>query len=422
MNINLYEFEKNLVTINNPVTKLNSSDDEINKKYVAGEARVITENGSIKLPLLNGMFKTNNYILQPNYQRRITWNNKKRSKLIESFIMNIPVPPVFLYETDFGVYQVMDGLQRISTIIDFFDNAFKLEGLLEWNELNGRFYHELPQKIKEGIERRQLSVITLLKESAKNTEQEANMKKMVFERLNTGGVKLEQQEVRNALYPGPFNDMCLELSENDIFRKLWGIEISNTTTTSQLDNSDDELEDSDIESDDVAVEIDGMNIGNISNNKLFVRMYDVELVLRFFAMRNIENYNMQLSKFLDLYLENANKLSADNLEMLRAKFIASMKTVNALFGDKAFCKYVENGDRWGWTKPKKMIFDSLMLAIESAGVDIDIENLSIEHNIAVLKKMYTEHGSRFNGKKQSKVDIEERVKIFINIIRDIVSI
>ena len=219
MNINLYEFEKDLVTANNQITNSTPSDEEINKKYVDGEARVITENGSIKLPLLNGMFKTNNYILQPNYQRRITWNNKKRSKLIESFIMNIPVPPVFLYETDFGVYQVMDGLQRISTIIDFFDNSFKLEGLLEWNELNGRFYHELPQKIKEGIERRQLSVITLLKESAKNTEQEANMKKMVFERLNTGGVKLEQQEVRNALYPGPFNDLCLELSKNDIFRK-----------------------------------------------------------------------------------------------------------------------------------------------------------------------------------------------------------
>ena len=420
MNINLYEFEKNLVTANNQITNSTPSDEEINKKYVDGEARVITENGSIKLPLLNGMFKTNNYILQPNYQRRITWNNKKRSKLIESFIMNIPVPPVFLYETDFGVYQVMDGLQRISTIIDFFDNSFKLEGLLEWNELNGRFYHELPQKIKEGIERRQLSVITLLKESAKNTEQEANMKKMVFERLNTGGVKLEQQEVRNALYPGPFNDLCLELSKNDIFRKLWGIEVSNVAIASQLGNSEYELEDNDTESDDVAVELDGTNIGNISNNKLFVRMYDVELVLRFFAMRNIENYNMQLSKFLDLYLENANKLSANNLEMLETKFLTSMEKVNSLFGDKAFCKYVQSGDRWGWTKPQKMIFDSLMLAIES--IDIDIENISIDHNIEILKGMYREQGSCFNGKKQSKADIEERVEIFINIILNIVSI
>ena len=69
MNINLYEFEKDLVTANNQITNSTPSDEEINKKYVDGEARVITENGSIKLPLLNGMFKTNNYILQPNYQR-----------------------------------------------------------------------------------------------------------------------------------------------------------------------------------------------------------------------------------------------------------------------------------------------------------------------------------------------------------------
>lgn len=421
MHIELYDFEKNLVTVNNQITNSVPNDEEINKKYVAGEARVITENGSIKLPLLTGMFKTNNYILQPNYQRRITWNNKKRSKLIESFIMNIPVPPVFLYETEFGVYQVMDGLQRISTIIDFFDNGFKLEGLLEWSELNGRSYNALPQKIKEGIERRQLSVITLLKESAKNTEQEANMKKMVFERLNTGGVKLEQQEVRNALYPGPFNDMCLKLSENDTFRLLWGIEVSNASVSNELDNSDIELEDSDIDTDDVVVESDDINTINISNNKLFVRMYDVELVLRFFAMRNIENYNMQLSKFLDLYLENANKLSENDLEKLRQKFIDSMEMANYLFGDKAFCKYVQNGDRWGWTKPQKMIFDSLMLAIESVDIITDMDNISKDNNIEILKNMYSNHGSQFNGKKQSKVDIEERVEIFINIIRDIVS-
>ena len=199
MDIGLYDFEKNLIKDGNEAISKCLTDEEINKKYSEGEARIITENGSIKLPLINGMFKSSNYVLRPKYQRRITWNNKKRSKLIESFIMNIPVPPVFLYETEFGVYQVMDGLQRISTIMDFFDNKFSLEELGEWNVLNWRTYRDLPKKIKEGIERRQLNVITLLKESAKTNEQEANMKKMVFERLNTGGEKLEQQEVSQAL-------------------------------------------------------------------------------------------------------------------------------------------------------------------------------------------------------------------------------
>lgn len=401
MNIGLYDFEKSLIKDGNEAPTKCLTDEEINKKYSEGEARIITENGSIKLPLINGMFKSSNYVLRPKYQRRITWNNKKRSKLIESFIMNIPVPPVFLYETEFGVYQVMDGLQRISTIMDFFDNKFSLEDLGEWNELNGRFYKDLPQKIKEGIERRQLNVITLLKESAKTNAQEANMKKMVFERLNTGGEKLEQQEVRNALYPGKFNDMCIELSKYETFRKLWGIK-----TSEDLD--DDELDDRDIE--------------NKSNNKLYIRMYDVELVLRFFAMRNIENYNLQLSKFLDLYLDNANKLSEENLKVLKQKFIESMEKVDTLFGDKAFCKYVKTGSKWSWTRPQKMIFDPMMLAIDD--FKIEDEDISIDKNIKILEKMYKKYENRdqFNGKKQSKIDIEERTKVFIDVIHEIKSI
>lgn len=381
MNIELYDFEKNLINIETQDMRRSLTDNEINKKYSEGEARIITEHGAIKLPLINKMFNTENYILQPNYQRRITWGNKKRSKLIESFIMNIPVPPVFLYETDFGVYQVMDGLQRISTIMDFFDNKFKLEGLIEWSELNGRYYNDLPKKVKEGIERRQLSAITLLKESAKTNEQAANMKKMVFERLNTGGETLLPQEVRNALYPGEFNNLCVKLSDNTNFKTLW--------------------------------KIDGK-----SNQSLYARMGDVELVLRFFAMRNIKNYNMQLSKFLDLYLENANKLKKKELVTLEKTFIDSMEKAVQLFGDKAFCRYTKYGNNWSWSAPQKMIFDPMMLAIESS--NIDIKNNSIVKNIELLKSVYMiyEKEELFNGKKQSKIDIEKRTKVFITMLQD----
>lgn len=381
MNIELYDFEKNLINIETQDMSRSLTDNEINKKYSEGEARIITEQGAIKLPLINGMFKSTNYILKPNYQRRITWNRKKRSRLIESFIMNIPVPPVFLYETEFGVYQVMDGLQRISTIMDFFDNKFKLEGLIEWSELNGRYYSDLPKKVKEGIERRQLSVITLLKESAKTNEQASSMKKMVFERLNTGGEILVPQEIRNALYPGKFNDLCVKLSDNIHFKTLWGL--------------------------------DGK-----SGKSLYTRMDDVELVLRFFAMRNIKNYNMQLSKFLDLYLENANELDEKELIILEDAFNDSMKKAVHLFGDKAFCRYMKYRNNWIWSRPQKMIFDPMMLAIESS--KIDIKNDSIDENIELLKSVYIlyEDEKLFNGKKQSKTDIEERTKVFIAMLQD----
>ena len=193
----LFNFEKNILIFQKG-NSMKLSDDAINEKYEKGEARIITEQGAIKLSLVTGVFNSANYQLKPKYQRRITWDSQKRSKLIESFIMNVPVPPVFVYETEFNQYQVMDGLQRITAVIDFYNDKYELEGLLEWSELNGRKYSQLPQKIKEGIDRRQLSVITLLKESSKNLAQEETMKKMVFERLNTGGVTLEDQEIRNA--------------------------------------------------------------------------------------------------------------------------------------------------------------------------------------------------------------------------------
>lgn len=101
------------------------SDDAINEKYETGEARIITEQGAVKLSLVKGVFNAKNYQLTPKYQRRITWDTKKRSKLIESFIMNVPVPPVFVYETEFNQYQVMDGLQRITAIIDFYSDKYE---------------------------------------------------------------------------------------------------------------------------------------------------------------------------------------------------------------------------------------------------------------------------------------------------------
>ena len=182
MNIELFDFERKIFEgEKNKMIEL--SDNDINNKYELGEARIVTENGAIKLPLVNGVFASDSYEMMPVYQRRITWDNKKRSRLIESFIINIPVPPVFIYEIEYGKYEVMDGLQRISAIRDFYSDKYALEGLTEWPELNGKKYSELPKKVKEGIDRRQISVVSLLKESAKTPIQEQKMKRMVFERL-----------------------------------------------------------------------------------------------------------------------------------------------------------------------------------------------------------------------------------------------
>lgn len=407
MNIELLDFEKeNFEGKENKKVML--SEEEINEKYEIGEARIVTEQGAIKLPLVKDVFTNGKYDRKPIYQRRITWDNKKRSRLIESFIMNIPVPPIFIYEVEYGKYEVMDGLQRISAIMDFYDNEYALEGLTEWPELNTKKYSELPKKIKEGIDRRQISVVSLLKESAKSQEQEQRMKRMVFERLNTGGVKLEDQEIRNALYNGEFNKLCKELSTNTTFRKLWGIPVSvdednNTKELYQLDT---------VDSLDVADEL--------ALNNLYMRMYDVELVLRFFAMRHVNEYSGQLSDFLDKCMIFGNTILEENSDIgdvLKELFINTIEIANKMFGDKAFCQYKEIRNQFKWSKPQKMIYDSLMLALTK----YDINSVPNNNKLITqyMEKAYKQNEEMFNGKKQSKTDILNRADFFEKIVQNI---
>ncbi len=393
----LLDFEKEILDSQKGVT-VEVSDTEINEKYEKGEARIITEQGAVKLSLVNQVFNAENYQLRPKYQRRITWDSKKRSKLIESFIMNIPVPPVFVYETDFNRYQVMDGLQRITAIIDFYKDCYELEELTQWPELNGKKYSQLPRKVKEGIDRRQLSVITLLKESSKTLVQEEEMKKMVFERLNTGGVTLEDQEIRNALYNGPFNELCISLSENKIFRKLWFINPDDIDgLDEELDNYDDALK--------------------YAKNKLYKRMYDVELVLRYFAMRHIDEYSGKLSEFMDLCLRQGNRYTNEQLEILKNIFEETIEKAYILFSEKAFCQYVKRRGTYSWTSPQKMIYDSMMLALYQ--IEISNKDMDLNKNIEQLEKFYKENEEVFDGKRQSKVDIKRRMELFIKFITEI---
>ena len=392
----LLDFEKEIMDSQKGVT-FEVSDAAINEKYEKGEARIITEQGAVKLSLVNQVFNSDNYELRPKYQRRITWDSKKRSKLIESFIMNVPVPPVFIYETDFNRYQVMDGLQRITAIIDFYKDCYELEELTQWPELNGKKYSQLPRKVKEGIDRRQLSVITLLKESSKSLIQEEEMKKMVFERLNTGGVTLEDQEIRNALYNGPFNELCISLSSNDIFRKLWLINPDDIDVyDEELDNYDDALK--------------------YAKNKLYKRMYDAELVLRYFAMRHIDEYSGKLSEFMDLCLRQGNRYTDDQLEILRKVFEETIEKANMLFGEKAYCQYVKRRGIYSWTSPQKMIYDSIMLALSQ--IEVSQRRIDSNRNVEKLENFYKENEESFDGKRQSKGDIKRRTELFISFITE----
>lgn len=407
MNIIKLDFEK--ATIKRSPTPMSKEVEDINEKYKKGYSRVVTETGSYKVALIKSIFSQTNYNLKPDYQRRITWDNKKRSKLIESLIINIPIPPIFLYEYDYDKYEVMDGLQRITAIIDFYENKYRLTGLEEWKELEDKRYKDLPEKIREGIDRRQLQVITLLKESASSIERADRIKRLVFERLNTGGVKLLPQEIRNAIYNGIGNEMCQNLSQNVLFKTLWDIPTENSIDEADYDLQD-QIEDEKLQR-------------RLERNALYKRMYDVELVLRFFAMRNIEDFDYALSDILDDTLYALNQYDAENIRVLSDLFVSTLVKANSLFGDKAFRCFINEK----WSAPSRMIYDPMMMVLSQS--DIVVEETNVISNITQLQEFYNnainliEDGSEeriFDGKHQSKEDILRRANALDEFVRSLI--
>ena len=182
-----------------------SDPDEFLKK---NSFRIIYQMNNFFLPQIRDMIERREAInLRPEYQRRLRWTAAQKSKLIESLLLNIPVPPVFFYETDAAQYEVMDGQQRLNTIRDFFAGDFSLRGLTVLKPLNGLRYAKCPPRIKRTLDRASISAIVLLMESESEQAETGefsitDIRRLVFDRLNTGGRQLNAQEIRNALNPG----------------------------------------------------------------------------------------------------------------------------------------------------------------------------------------------------------------------------
>lgn len=275
-------------------SEISFSDEQINDKYKRVEIRIVTEQARYPLDTIETMLdskqgESKKYILNPEYQRRKRWDNTRKSRLIESFIMNVPIPPIFLYEVDYSIYEVMDGQQRLTSIYDFYQGIFELKGLEQWQELNGKRYQDLPEQVRRGIDRRYLSWIVLLEETAKTREEAESLKRIVFKRLNTGGEKLTPQETRNTLHNGKFNQLCVKLAKNDLFRKMWQLPLESEVEDLLL-KSEEELERSEFS----------------ARLALYRKMEDVELVLRFFACRHLDKLQSPIYVFLDDYLRQAN--------------------------------------------------------------------------------------------------------------------
>ncbi|TPK55306.1 DUF262 domain-containing protein [Mesorhizobium sp. B2-4-9] len=316
--------------------------DEIEKSIVDSPFRAIYQTNNFLLPQIKDVVDESKTVnLRPEYQRRSRWTNKQKSLLIESFLLNIPVPPIFLFEGDFARYEVMDGQQRLLAIREFFANQFKLSSLGVLAPLVGRTYASLPPRTKRTLERASLSAIVLLKESRAslrdaNTNRVLELKKFVFERLNTGGKKLNAQEIRNAVYSGVFNDTIISLTRTPAFTRIWGIPPYSAEYT-----------EADYES------------PERKKNALYQTMGDCQIVLRYFALQNDKGIKGSMRSILDKCMEANLDMTSAQGSIISKQFSERLTFADALFDGAPF--RLSPGDT---ERRSESMYDAVMIAID----------------------------------------------------------
>jgi hypothetical protein len=164
--------------------------------------------------------------IAPDYQRQFRWTEEGQSTFIESVFLGIPIPSLYTAANSDGTWELIDGVQRLSTLIHFMGSEevrkkilskpklLSLSGLEKLTAFNGKTFEDLPSAIQRQFSLKPLKVTTISDKS------NLDVRFDLFERLNTGGVKLEPQEIRSCIFRGEFNEMLKELAQNENFRRV----------------------------------------------------------------------------------------------------------------------------------------------------------------------------------------------------------
>jgi hypothetical protein len=390
------------LAVGKSVVAAGTSDKQIEKHFETGRLRVVQEKNDIFLAHVMTFISGTGSLwsnLRPEYQRRLRWDNKKKSRLIESFIMNVPVPPVFLYEKELGRFEVMDGQQRLNAISDFLSGGFALEGLEIWPALNGRSYSALPPLVRRGLDRAKISAITLMSDNSSENEDSLDLRAQVFERLNTGGEQLNQQELRNSLYSGDFNALLIELSKTRLFTDAWEI-------PSHEDNT----------------RADGTPSAALSANTLFKRMTDVEIVLRFFAFRERDKLSGSVRSMLDGTMKRLRRPDAATLAVLRDDFMDAISLCSAVFGPHTF-RLPPVDSRPG--KISRPLYDAEMVAIfnlRGHRNDLLTKCQSIRDRILIMSAPDAETYDLMVGRGNTAATIAARIAAVEGMLQEIINV
>lgn len=374
---------------NGKMATSNLKDNLEKLQIVAKERTVKTQNIEYDLETLVKKIKKGIIKLNPDYQRNHRWNDSESSRLMESLILNIPIPTVYLsqdvdvdeeVDDDVARYSVIDGQQRLTAIYGFMTNAYKLEGLEVLELLNGSYYKDLPPFLIRRLEERTIKCLRI------DSTVDPQVKFDIFERLNSGAVQLESQELRNAIYRGKFNDIIKELAKNEDFRKLLGIDLKNPE----------------------------------ENNKV-KKMQDVEYVLRFYSYIDGEGENMKKSfkAFLSEQMDKYNRFNSNDLERLKKHFEKVMRFIIIQLGTDAFAKYkVENEKLKLQSHFNAAVFDAISIAISDKIMEDETFTITTQMKQRLKQLFFNDDFiDSINGSTNDKSKILKRIKIVKGVLK-----
>lgn len=312
-----------------------------------------------------------NHIYIPRFQRGYVWNRAQASRLIESLVIQCPIPVIFLSQNSDETLSVIDGNQRLTSISLFLQNEFPLSGLTTYPELNGFKFSELDPRFQRHIRNRVIRCIVILKGT------HPQIKFDVFERLNTGSVKLNPQELRHGIYDGNLIKTIEQISKNKSFKKA-------TSTTQDK------------------------------------RMKGEEMILRFFALyKDWNKYEKPMVNFLNIYAEKNQNLDNEHLNKLTNIFTENFEKCIALYGEYTFKTFDHTRRR---LKSNTALFDAQMISMFKLNPSIK-KIQSLNHTRVIDKLSELLQNEEFNNSltrgTTDKNVVHKRIKEYTAFLKKI---
>lgn len=339
-------------------------------EQMTSKKRVFTDKKDLALSQIKEMFDDGDIIPQPDYQRDYVMDEKTSSRLIESVLMNIPIPTVYLCEESDGRFSIIDGQQRMTSIVKFLKNEFSLRGLEELNDLNGKKFADLDKTLQRTLKSCTLNSIILTKESQE-------LKYEIFARLNQGSIRLKPQELRNCIYRGSLNNLLESIaSNNKILKDLF-----------------------------------------IDENR---RKNYQEYILRFFALRNYQEYSSSMNKTMNNFMATYQNADEDKIKELKDSFNRTIDIIKQVFGNDAFCAYDRQKGKY-MNKFSGSIYDSIIVACSMFNThDLMSHADDIRDCIQDMKKNNTEYQEYTYAATGSKNRVIGRIMMVYHAISKII--